>query len=404
MTRSACVLSACLLCLAAGTNRPADAGERTCAELVRQLGDDEFAAREQAEQELVRKGLAARPALLEGVRHADPEIRHRSHKALATIMRADLLARIAAFAADVEGTREHDLPGWKRFREIAGREATARELYAAMLRGEAELLELADSNPKRAAEQFGARAHQLQTLAFTPPRQVPPLANVAALLFVGSDPRLELPDDVLVPIYNFVNVLQTAFQPAKSGVKQGDVLRKLLAEWIVRRTEPSARYQSLNLALRFNLKEGLVPAWAEIRHGNRPNQIPLALLAIGKLGGPECLAPLLPLFENTEIGYSVQINGKTVKVEVRDVALAVAIHLTGQTHADYGFQNVQANPYSLYNLQSLGFEEDERRQAALKKWRLWAAANPEQLAPIEPVSSRPPREPTALLAERRLSL
>ena len=53
---------------------PAAATEQEIAQAIRQLGDNEFAVREQASQFLWKAGKAAEPALKEALKSTDPEI------------------------------------------------------------------------------------------------------------------------------------------------------------------------------------------------------------------------------------------------------------------------------------------------------------------------------------------
>jgi hypothetical protein len=381
-------------CLAAGAGRADDGGPAVDAgELVRQLGADRFEDREQASRALVERGLEAQAALVEGSRSGDAEIRFRSRRAWAVIVKVDLYTRLAAFAADAEDQKEHQIPGWERFRDGFGRDRAARELYVEMQRSEFELLALAESNPARAAEQFRERTAELQFLASNPLQQPLEIGRTSALLFVGSDPRIKLTQEALLPVYGFVN--QPAFQRELLGGERSALSRKLLGAWISRHTDSATAYQNLHLAMRFNLKEGLAPALNLARRGGEAPQQLYALLAIGKLGGREHLAAVLPALENKTVGATGQWNHQMVKTEVRDVALAVAVHLTGQTPGDYGFQRAQAHPALLYNVHSLGFQENERREAALKKWSTWAAEHPAELASPAPSSGSEPGESRA---------
>jgi hypothetical protein len=59
---------------------------------------------------------------------------------------------------------------------------------------------------------------------------------------------------------------------------------------------------------------------------------------------------------------------------VRDVALAMLVHLTGQKHADYDFTFSRAPGYSLmFSAPFLGFTTPEERDRAFKKWSEWKA-------------------------------
>ncbi len=64
----------CGACLATPTTRP-ESGD--IASLIRGLSDRDSAVRERAGEKLAALGVAARPALLEAVRHGDPERRSR---------------------------------------------------------------------------------------------------------------------------------------------------------------------------------------------------------------------------------------------------------------------------------------------------------------------------------------
>jgi hypothetical protein len=64
--------------------------------------------------------------------------------------------------------------------------------------------------------------------------------------------------------------------------------------------------------------------------------------------------------------------GGTIRtLQVRDVALAVLLHLTEQEPLTYGYLHAQANPQTVFNVQSLTLENDERRAAAAERWRAW---------------------------------
>lgn len=56
-----------------------------CFGYVEDMGADEFAKREAAQKKLEKAGMAAYPALLQGARHKDLEIKKRSQKVLAPL-------------------------------------------------------------------------------------------------------------------------------------------------------------------------------------------------------------------------------------------------------------------------------------------------------------------------------
>jgi hypothetical protein len=61
--------------------------------------------------------------------------------------------------------------------------------------------------------------------------------------------------------------------------------------------------------------------------------------------------------------------------QVRDVALAVLIHLSGQELKDYGLDHIQPNSKMLFQPGTITFTDPSARTEALKKWDRWAASN-----------------------------
>src|SRR5258707_1245670 len=82
---SACVAAAVLAAPAAEEKKPAVADAE---QLVQQLGSAKHADREAAAKALDGLGVAALPALREGVKNTDPEIRRRAGDLLAKLDRA----------------------------------------------------------------------------------------------------------------------------------------------------------------------------------------------------------------------------------------------------------------------------------------------------------------------------
>ncbi|HVW00482.1 MAG TPA: hypothetical protein VHB77_09080 [Planctomycetaceae bacterium] len=351
------------------------------AQLVRKLGDDSFEIREHSGRRLLELGPAARQALQEGSGSSDPEVRIRSTQLLALLHKVDVRQRVAAFLADDEGKLDHHLPGWERFREQFGRDRVARELFAEMHKAESELIEASEAAPKTVGEMFQVRAQTLQQMMFGPVQRPLSLGSVAALLFLGSDTRLKVGDDAAMPVYNLIN--QNPFQQAITSGQNVELSRRLLAAWIERRSEGMAAYQNLFLAQRFDLKEGLHSAISIVRTSSDPNQLQMALLMLGRFGKRQNIADLTPVLDNKTQCSSFVVNNKQVVTQVRDVALAVAVHLAGQPHKDFGFTRVQMNPQLLFNVTTLGFEDEAEREAAFHKWKIWSEGNLEQPKPEE---------------------
>ena len=108
--------------------------------LIEQLGSDRFAIREHATEQLIMLGLPAIPQLERASHSEDREIRQRSQMVLAVVRELDFFHRLKSFEQDADGSKSYGLPGWERFRELAGNTTASRTLFAQMQKAERELL------------------------------------------------------------------------------------------------------------------------------------------------------------------------------------------------------------------------------------------------------------------------
>lgn len=353
--------------------------EQQIQALVRQLGDKSFRARQRATQELTRIGVHAKQALLAALADPDAEIRFRARHILVSVLDSDFDLQLAAFAADVDGKQEHDLPGWTRFRELAGDDRAARLLFVEMQHAERGLLQSEESSPETVGDLLDTRTQQLQQRMQdqdAAQRKQPSLASISALLLVATNERVQVSTQAGSYLCNFA--YQNTFQQAMLEQRRSRPLHKLLAKWVQRDfgADATVSYQTLMLALRYDLKEGVQPALAVVQGAAiQPHMRQYGILALAKLGGKDYIQALEPLLEDESACASRTVGDAQVDTQIRDVALAALLHITGQDLATYGFADVQEIPMLLYNTATLGFADDETRQKALKHWTEWSAKN-----------------------------
>jgi hypothetical protein len=154
-----------------------------------------------------------------------------------------------------------------------------------------------------------------------------------------------------------------------------------LGTWIVKDGGAAATYQNLMLAASFELKsEGLAVATKALANETGPAPIrQYAILSLGRFGGKEHLPMIEKCLQDTTNSNVMQANNPPhqIEIQIRDVALAVLVHLTGQHLRDYGYLQVQPHPLTLFQVGSLAFNDAARREAALKKWSQWRAEHPQ---------------------------
>jgi hypothetical protein len=370
--------------LPAAEQQPPASGPRTAVEpgtLVERLGDVSYAIRESAADRLQALGMAAKSALMEGMKHPDLEIRMRAHQILVRAMQDDFERRMGDFIADVEDKHDHGLPGWKSFREMVGGDPRSRRLFVEMLKHEADLLDAAENQPERLAEMLSQRVQNLQAQGFNhlgTVQEVEP-ASVAAILFLSSEERVKSNPGLKSLAYSVLN--QPMVKEAIRGGSHAKQLKQLLQQWIVRTEDATQPYYGLMLALTYDLND----AGLELgrRYLSEKSAVPITLqyasIALGRFGSKQDLATLEPHLQNTTVCHTwsnPQLKKEPIKIEIRDIVLAMMIQLAGQNHRDYGYDLLEENPTYLFHLHTFGFLEDAQRDAALAKWKAWRQANP----------------------------
>jgi HEAT repeat protein len=355
--------------LAADDRSPADTQQ-----WLAQLGDDAYQVREHATRQLIERGLAARPAVLAALEDPDPEVRLRCQRILAEIEAREETRILQAFLEEKDPDNDHGLSGWPAFRELAGDSPETRKLYAQLYQAERNLLSAVGRRGRDLHELFSARLTEvLQNMRVAVPggtatRQVP-LLTAMALLFVAGDERVDLENTSVQTL-----VIQSEVQQRLAAGEDRDLLRKLLGRVVAREVAGTAGYQNMILAMRFDLKEALQPALKLAREDKASGIYRLyALLAVAKFGSREDVAAIEPLLTDATVVYTrggAGARAPQFQTQVRDAALAVLIHLQGGKLEEFGMAVRPAAQY-IYQPTSLGFANDDARDAALAKYREW---------------------------------
>ncbi len=347
--------------------------EKHIAALVRDLGSPEFAAREQATRELVELGIAAHDALLRATQSNDAEVRVRARSILAQVMETDFQDRLEAFAADQDG--EQSLPAWDLFSANYGTSRLARELFVEMQRAEPEMLAALAEGPKSAGEELNRRTREILDGQRESLMQ---LGTLATLLFVGSEPEVKVDEDGCLHIYPYV-VQSTYHRNHKSPLWPG-ILKKLVGRWVAKDTTPAMTNQNLVLAATLELKpETLAIATRVLDSEDSPTgSRQIAILMMSRFGEQREVKQLEALLADATSCGTVQVEKPPhqVELQIRDVALAALLHMTGQNLKEYGYESAQEHGPTVFQVGTLGFADAATRDAALKKWSEWRAAHP----------------------------
>jgi hypothetical protein len=359
---------ACVL-LAVGSTRGADAqqsqagGVSDAATLVEQLGAEEFSVRERATGRLIEMGLAAKQAVEAGRTHPDREIRYRCERIFQIVGELDFQRRLTAFTSGrSDGS---DLPGWRQFRDRYGDDGETRGLFVEMQKAESELLQAIENGPQGVGRVAESRTTQLQLLQRRA-GEATSLGSIASLLFaaVGEEVNLGLqPSFALVNLCSQPSFIQGMSDPAKNKT-----LRKMLSEWITQ-SQGAVAQQSMFLAMRHDMKEGLIPATRILQNpGEQPFVRQTALMTVAKLGDASHAHLLEPALTDTTRISSHRINNVQYETQLRDVALAALLFLKKQDPKQFGFDRIQFNESNVFNYGTVGFENEDQRKQAFAKY------------------------------------
>jgi hypothetical protein len=363
---------------------PADADAKKRAEaLVQQLGDPDYRDRERAAKELLAIGYPAKDAVLAGRKSPDQEVSDRCTKLYPLIWRHDLDKRVRRFLDHPGGPIPDDLPAAARWLQIAGDGKASRELYAEVVRAHPDPLLVVELHPDRVATAYEehvrnvyGRLHVPPAGAASPGRPTPTESEALLFLFLGAvgDVRTSLaPGTSSSYYYQFLS--SPALTAKLAAAEAGAPARKLLAAWLEKERYSILVRRGIDLAAQNKVTECL-PTLRKI--AAEPGVVwayrASALLGLAKLGTRDNLKDLERFLTDKAQIAAVNVNGQPWGVQMRDVALGAAVQLAGESPADFGFERrPPPNLTSVTSYTYYAFPSDEKREAAHRKWREWAA-------------------------------
>ena len=372
---------------------PAEASR--ARQLVERLGGDTFADREAAHDDLAKMGRLAYQALVDGVTaHPSAEVRFRCQELLPRASAAELKAKIETFLADAENKFEHDLPGWNQFRKITGNSAAARSVFTELLADpDNRAIVLACGGPPDAlASLVVARKQELYQSRFnrapvgvgvgvgvpTVARRDATAADIATIMFAETfTPNTAVARNIAATAVTNSPALMSA---VSDGGEKAAAYKAVVARWVETRDDAVTMYQAMNLASNLGLNDPAVRVAAKLAaaNGATPLYRTYGVLMIARLDAKQHLGVVEALFKDEVpvVNFVAAVGGRQREMpQVRDVALACALILTGQEPTDYGFTS-QFGGASRFSYSNWSIEAD-KRDAAFAKWKAWRADHPD---------------------------
>jgi len=329
-----------------------------------------------------------------------PEVIERCDQLLPRARTLDIKARVDCFSADVDGKYEHHLPGAKEFFAVTGRTEQARSLYRDMVLSTNQSLIVGVGGSERdLARQAVARRIELypgRSIVIggnITRQQVPAALDIIALLFVEST----IPEKLLTEFGTAGGVAvtsptlllsQATLRTALAAGDQKEAMTALVVRWLETREELRTVYSAMTTAASLKLPVAATLAKKVLStEGVSPLYRVQAACNVAKVGKAEDAALLAPLLKDetqAHAGVVVVVNGNQQRspVQVRDVALAMTLHLNGQDPTEFGMKSRYTTAtasealkfsYLNYYFDDTDEKAGERRAEAFKKWDEWKA-------------------------------
>ena len=344
----------------------ASEGKLTPEQLVQQLGDARFSQRQIATEALTQRGVAAIDAVRAGIESKDPEIRFRSRAILRVIRHLERERLINAFIAGLEVETADELPGWTDFQTMVGQTSNSKALFVQMLESEWAFLDAVYQNDPTLAGSL--LANRCQTVKMMQGRRPVTIGNIAALVFVSAREDVDIADQSFLMRLLYSN--PDLDRAMRAGTYR-ESLRAIMGAMVGKETYDSTLVQRLNFSLKYGLKQGLTPARTVLRDRlGAPHDRQYSILTLAKLGQKSDSALIDSMLDDSGVVASHhRINNVRITTQVRDIALASLIQLSGASFADYGMPAVGEHPTRMLNHSTVGFATDEARVKAIAKWK-----------------------------------
>lgn len=356
---------------AEGNSPAADSEVRA---LVDQLTSPDFAIRNGARAALLKVDESGLTVLVEAAKTADGETQNQLSVIVEKLQGRFFDAPLKTFLANPTRDNAAALPGWNRINELVRNEESALFVFREMLEAEPSLFTTLRFNRSGLPPVLLERSSVTEQLMKSESEQFP-IASVLALMVIGTEPGIRLTGATQSNINAALS--HPKFQRlVKDGI-HASAIAAITENWLLR--EHSVLDAELLFAMKLDSPAGIELS-RRVLKARRTGPVECwALLTLGKLNDMESLA-LIEASLNSKgrfwpmRGQSVQnaMPGSTFAadyhVQASDVALAVALHLRGESPDTAGLKAARSEE-TLFQPHSLGFNSEEERTKAIDAYR-----------------------------------
>jgi len=337
------------------------ADRKRAEELVQRLGDQAFRVRDAAYRELIGIGGPAKAAVEKGLQDPDLDVHESCRRLLPQIRESYIHEQIEDFLSNPKREVPADLPGVKRWMEIAGDSKASRAMYAELVLKYHTLISEADS--ERGLGKFISFYKDCYDR-----RDGLAPEEMKLFLFLASNPKMRSKVDAentTLLSLTYVFLESNSMRKILTEEEPSGPARKLFVAWLERESFEMVVKHGFRMAVELKIRE-VTPVALKIARDAKHSitDRTLACRLLGELATPDQLKEVAAL---TGDDTPVESTGAIV---LGDVAMATILRAGKQELEDYGYNLLMLGtggvPYR-------GFNTEENRRSAREKFAKWWA-------------------------------
>ncbi|QDS90351.1 hypothetical protein EC9_45590 [Rosistilla ulvae] len=336
---------------------------------IDRLGASSYRMRERTSRAFVAAGDTAIEPLRLGLDSDDAEIRLQCQRLLIEIRERRTARELQHLLFEYDPHHDYQLPGWQPFAAACGDDASARGLFNRLLQRDGSFmawLQRVYDDPSYDIE------NQLedQQRYLSPDAQrlnSGDLLTWSMLLLAGTNAKI-----CQVPVLGSHIRCGLQCGPTIHSLKHGNnstATMRLVRSWLQRQASTAATRSTLRIAMLYDcdqIAERLANKTLDENHAS-PASVQTALFFLVAHHPQAAGSRLTDALQDQRVCQVWQIASRrrrAIQTQVRDTALALLLHLRGVDPRTVGFRDLQADPITIYGEQTLGFENEQERDAA----------------------------------------
>jgi hypothetical protein len=352
--------------------------QKTVDGLVTDLASPAFPKRQKAVTRLLQLDAPAVALLETKLETATEPVAVQLRQVIPKLRKRLFDDRVAALERDQKPSDLTGMPDWDRFVKVTGNAEAAMPVYLEMLKTERSLFADRMFSSSELSDRLEERSTVLRAACNGELEEEFPVASAAALMLIASD------ENVVLRRATSTNISES-LQDSRFGKLISDgfhagTIRALTSEWLKR--PGIAADRPLLLSIEYQLSVGREIALRTLDRHVYNQSAAYSLLCLGALQQTDSLPAVEQVLNDETASRPIWpprgktagdlISGReiesTYSVQARDVALAVAIHLRGRRPNEFGM-DVMSSELHLFTFDSMGFNNDDDRNAAITKYR-----------------------------------